>query len=106
MYSPDYWCILKINGEDPHYRVFGSWAGSYAHGSSWRMNSGITKAEYDGSSYLFYGASGSAYRCGSNYGCHIESLGALHRYINSNNGKNCELLDHDTDWLNIDWILK
>lgn len=31
-YSPEEWQIIKINGTDPHYRVFGSWRGGYTTG--------------------------------------------------------------------------
>ena len=63
-YEPDGWVIVKVLGEDPHYRVFGSWSGGYLGADSWRMNSGIAKTEREGDTYLlFYGESGSVYKC-------------------------------------------
>jgi hypothetical protein len=63
MYTTDNWVILKIKGDDPHYRVLAGWSGGYTTGDSWRMNSGITKVEETENSYLFYGSSGSCYKC-------------------------------------------
>lgn len=105
MYTPDFWCILKITGDDPHYRVFGSWAGGYTYGGSWRMNSGIVRIEEDEEYFRFYGASGSCYLCHKTaYGCHYESLGTLNDYIERSNGK-ISLMDENTDWGTIDWII-
>lgn len=108
MYTPDYWCVIKVNGPDPHYRVFGSWSGSYLYGSSWRMNSGITKVEYDGTNYKFYGSSGSVYICHQEmYGCHFESIPDLDRFLNYKSEKvSYEELPDDTDWLTMNWIIK
>jgi len=63
MYIPDKWMLVHIGGDDPHYRVFGSWYGGYLHGDSWRMNSGITRCDEEGDYYVFHGSSGSQYRC-------------------------------------------
>jgi hypothetical protein len=106
MYNPDYWCIIKIDSDDPHYRVFGSWSGSYIRGSSWRMNSGITKVEFDAENngYLFYGASGSCYSCHKNmYGCHVLSQGELNHYTSD---ERFSIMPEETDWLTMDWIIK
>ena len=59
MYTPDKWLLIKVNGENPHYRVFASWYGGYLGSDSWRMNSGITKVTENNDSYLFEGESGS-----------------------------------------------
>jgi len=83
MYKPDLWMIVKFNeGTDNkvYYRVLASWQGGYLDGDSWRMNSGITKAEQEGDYTLFHGSSGSIYRChkksygGSAYACSILQL--------------------------------
>ena len=63
-YNPDSWVILKMTFKDQViYKVLAGWSGSYTHGSSWKLNSGITKAEDVGDAYLFHGHSGSTYRC-------------------------------------------
>lgn len=105
MYNPDYWCIIKITGEDPHYRVFGSWTGGYTYGSSWRMNSGITRCYEVDDAFRFEGSSGSLYNCHkSAYGVHWESQGILQDYINRSDGKITEMPE-DTNWLEMDWII-
>lgn len=63
MYTPDLWLIVKINGKDPHYRVFGSWYGGYMGSDSWRMNSGIKSITEDDDYYYIHGSSGSTYNC-------------------------------------------
>ena len=58
--KPDQWSIIKIGDI---YKVFGSWSGGYLDGDSWKLNSGIDRIEEDGDDWLFYGYSGSCYRC-------------------------------------------
>jgi hypothetical protein len=104
-YFPDNWVIIKIKGDDPHYRVLAGWSGGYATGDSWRINSGITKVTEDDSSYHFYGFSSSIYRCGKqSYGLRMNNayvLNQLQRY-----GDKVEIMSEDTDWMTIDWIIK
>lgn len=78
-YVPDRWILLKHTIKDKHaYRVFGTWLGGYVTGDSWRMNSGIKKIEKEGPFYLFYGNSGSVYRCHENaVGTSMYSEGVL-----------------------------
>lgn len=61
--NPDNWMLIKISGEDPHYRVFGSWYGGYLGADSWRLNSGIDSMIEEDDHYLFIGSSGSTYAC-------------------------------------------
>jgi hypothetical protein len=77
MYTPEEWILIKINSDDPHYRVFGSWRGGYLDGDSWKMNSGVTSVEMKGDYYLFNGASGSVYKC------HKKTYGIRSPYNNS-----------------------
>jgi len=73
MYTPDKWVVLKIedNGKIG-YKVLAGWSGSYLEGQSWKINSGIVKVEEDGDYYLFYGNSGSVYKCHKNgYGTNL-----------------------------------
>lgn len=89
-YTPDGWMLLKVSGTNGniHYRVFGSWSGGYLDGDSWRINSGITKVERDGTDYLFHGASGSVYRCRENSYGRITAYnhGVLDDYEKKHNG--------------------
>ena len=66
-YNPDRWVMLKFaNGGQTTYKILAGWGGSYMHGQSWKLNSGITKIEQDGDYYLFSGYSGSVYKCHKN----------------------------------------
>jgi hypothetical protein len=63
-YTPDTWVMLKfvVRGETI-YKILAGWYGGYATGDSWKLNSGCVKIEQDENHYLFYGSSGSVYRC-------------------------------------------
>lgn len=108
-YNPDAWMLIKINGDDPHYRVFGSWYGGYLGSDSWRMNSGITSMLEEDDNYLFIGSSGSTYACHKDaYGASSYTLGIAYSYKDMNGGK-FEILDEvdATDVINKnDWIIK
>jgi hypothetical protein len=70
-YTPDRWAVLKITSVEHGvvYKVLGTWYGGYAGSDSWKLNSGITRAEYVAATdthngyWDFYGYSGSVYRC-------------------------------------------
>jgi len=105
-YWPDNWVVIKLKGDDTHYRVLAGWAGGYATGDSWRMNSGITKVTEDDSSYHFSGSSGSIYSCGKqSYTLRINNAYVWNR-LQELHGDKVELMPEDTDWINIDWIIK
>jgi len=105
MYEPDNWVVIKINGKDPHYRVLSGWSGGYLEGSSWRMNSGITKVEEDDKAYYFSGSSGSTYRCGKqSYGLRHNNAYVWDDLV-TRYGDKVEMLPEDTDWNNVDWII-
>ena len=105
MYKPDNWVVLKVKGKDPHYRVLAGWSGSYLEGSSWRMNSGITKVEEDDKAYYFSGLSGSTYRCGKqSYGLRMNNA-YVWDDLSNRYGDMVEMLPEDTNWNNMDWII-
>lgn len=60
METPDRWVILKM---PDCYKVFATWAGGYLSGDRWRLNSGISRVKHEDDFYLFYGFSGSCYKC-------------------------------------------
>lgn len=104
-YSPDNWVIIKINGDDPHYRVLAGWSGGYLSGDSWRMNSGITELKQNGDILEFYGSTGSCYHCHKDtYGLRMNNVGVWSR-LQDLHGDKVELMDEDTDWAKVDWIL-
>lgn len=66
-YKPNNFVIVKMTDSRPDaldpvmYKVLGGWNGGYAFGSSWRMNSGITKVRKVKGKYHLHGYSGSVY---------------------------------------------
>ena len=102
-YNPDSWVVIKMtNKGETFYKVLGGWAGGYLNGSSWRLNSGIEKAELNNSVYKFYGASGSVYNCSKgSYGLRMSTTGTWNEMKNTYPDQ-VELLD-DCDWTNFDF---
>lgn len=106
MYEPDNWVVIKIKGDDPHYRVLAGWSGGYTTGDSWRMNSGITRVEGDEQSFYFYGATGSCYKCHKTaYRLRMNNA-HIWAALQSKHGDKVELMPEDTDWFGVDWIIK
>lgn len=104
-YKPDNWVIIKVNGDNPHYRVLAGWSGGYTTGDSWRMNSGVLSVSTEEDYYLFKGNSGSTYKCHKDsYGLRINNQYVWNSLKDKYKDK-VELMDEDTDWLNMDWIL-
>ena len=101
-YNPNKWVIVKITGDDPHYRVLGAWRGSYLDGDSWRMNSGITRVDDADDVWFFYGSSGSVFRC------HKDTYGltGLTASVIEQHGSRVSLMDERADWHKMDWIIK
>lgn len=66
-YAPDKWVVLRIEdaekGYTPHFKILGSWFGSYLEGEAWRLNSGIKSVHKAKDSFHVFGHSGSAYIC-------------------------------------------
>ena len=118
-YTPNEWAVIKI--KDPEggylYKVFGGWWGGYGDGDSWRMNSGITKAEkvdYYDARYPdaviidFHGYSGSIYRVSKiAYGLGGFRAATLSSFVKKMNEKNGEgtvvIMPEDTDWFNVNY---
>lgn len=98
MYTPDLWLVVKVNGKDPHYRVFGSWYGGYLGSDSWRMNSGIKKVTVEDDIYLFEGSSGSVYRCHKKaYGISGYGSSVLNHMIENSPDLQLEIIKEDVD---------
>jgi hypothetical protein len=96
MYTPDKWVVIKINGTNPHYRVFACWYGGYTGSDSWRMNSGIKSVTEEGHYYLFEGSSGSVYQCHKNsYGMSGYGSGVLSNIMAKQPELSIEILKED-----------
>ena len=108
-YNPDRWMLIKITGDNPHYRVFGSWHGGYLDNDSWRMNSGITSMIEEDDHYLFIGASGSTYACHKDmYGANSYGMSIAREYEERNEGRFQILDEVDSTYVinKNDWIIK
>ncbi len=72
-YRPDKWVIIEIlnGGDEPLYKVWGSWYGGYVGSDSWRASSGVTKfdAPDEEGWRQIHNFSGSIYHC------HVEGYG-------------------------------
>ena len=104
-YYPDNWVVIKMKGDDPHYRVLAGWSGGYLDGDSWRMNSGITKVEEDDGYYNFSGFSGSTYRCGKKSYTLRMNNAHIWTQLQGLHGDKVEMMPEETDWMNMDWII-
>ena len=105
-YTCDNWVVIKMKGDDPHYRLLVGTSGGYLDGDSWRMNSGITKLEESEGAYYFSGSSGSTYRCGK--GSYTLRMNNAHIWARMQelHGDKVEMMPEDTDWMKMDWIIK
>jgi hypothetical protein len=101
--------MLKFtNAGNTFYKVLAGWAGSYTHGASWKLNSGVEKVTRDGDWFEFAGHSGSVYRCHKNsYGLTAYTAGILdsfYKQIESEPDVRIECMDEDTtDFMSIDY---
>ena len=98
--------IIKIKGDDPHYRVLAGRSGGYATGDEWKLNSGITKVEFENDQYTFHGSSGSKYVCHKDtYGLRMNNAHAWYA-MQAQHGDKVEMMKENNNWLTMDWILK
>lgn len=105
IYTPDKWILIKISGDSPHYRVFGSWYGGYLGADSWRMNSGITKCSFDGENYIFEGSSGSKYVCYKDaYGASMYGWSVIGSF--EKRDERIKSMEFPETILDIDWTCK
>ncbi len=99
------WVVIYVNSDDPHYRLFMTFGGSFVYGDSWRMNSGIVRVEKDGENLVFHGSSGSQYSVHPDgYGISAYGAGILQGYNDQIEGV-MTVLPEETDWLTMDWII-
>tara|TARA_B110000902_G_C14102364_1_gene511165 strand:- start:188 stop:520 length:333 start_codon:yes stop_codon:yes gene_type:complete len=105
-YTPDNWVVVKITKKgETFYKVLAGWSGGYLHGDSWRINSGVTEVKIEDGYYLFFGYSGSVYKCHKDsYTIKMSISGLLanlERQAEDNDDMTVDLLPKDTDWLNL-----
>lgn len=107
-YHPDRWVVVKITSTEvsPIHKVFACWFGGYAGSDSWKLNSGITKATFEGWCYDFEGSSGSVYSCHrDSYGTNMYGMSVLSNMISkaAEQGITIEVLPEETNWLEINY---
>ena len=125
-YTPNEWVVIKVRDFDDNlndkfiYKVFGGWWGGYLGSDTWRLNSGITKAEkveyYDARHpdaviIDFHGYSGSIYRVAKiAYGVGGWRADVLNKMIKDGNKAHgdgyIEIMPENTDWLNFNYSEK
>lgn len=108
VYSPDVWVILKIErNTELTYKVLAGWYGGYLNWDSWKINSGITKVEKEGDCYLFYGHSGSIYKCHKDIyrlsGMTAGILENIKTAAQESPDISIEMLPEETDWCGIQY---
>jgi hypothetical protein len=106
-YSPDRWLVVKIVTPKVRlYKVFATWSGGYGGGDSWKMNSGITRAQLINDHWEFDGYSGSVYSCHKDaYGTNGYGGSVLQRFIDKmpTQGATIEVMPESTDWAALDY---
>ena len=108
-YTPDRWVVVNFNNNGERFnKVLVEWKGGYLDGDYWRMNSGITEAIEEPEHWLFYGASGSVYRCAKGrYGVTGLAASVLHDLLDKNSDTvTIVLLPEDTDWTQLEMVEK
>lgn len=103
--TPDRWCILTLTAEDGkvYTKLFAMYYGSYLHGESWRLNSGITGiTKNEDGNYVIRGRSGSVYICSSKgYGITAYGRGVVDAWSAWRRAEVIKVLPEDTDWLSL-----
>ena len=61
-HSPGLWVLLK-NNKLSTFKILGAWRGGYLDSEAWRLSSNIVQITEEDNYMLFYGESGSMYRC-------------------------------------------
>lgn len=102
----DTWVVIKFTHEGSHfYKILAGNSGGYLDGDSWQLNSGIVRVTEDGDYLNFYGASGSCYRVHKDsYGFRMSTIGVWEQ-IQKRFSDKVELMDNETDWVEMDWNL-
>lgn len=100
MEKPNKWMLVRITGSDPHWRIFATWSGSYLHGDSWKLNSGIEAVEDKDDYFEFKSYSGNIYRCHKNgYGITVYGAGVLESLLKTSGDRMKAIWEEPTDIL-------
>ena len=105
-YHPDTWVMIKfMHKGSPIYKILAGWGGSYLHGQSWKLNSGVTSVTEDDTHYHFKGASGSVYICHKrSYGFSGYTSQVFNSFVEQLRGQDettMEPLDEETNFMEL-----
>ena len=97
MTTPDMWVMLRIKNEnETFYKILAGFRGGYLSGDSWRLNSGITKADVKDKAIDFHGYSGSIYTCNKDlYGTNMLMQGVIESLKKQ---ADIKVMPKDTKW--------
>lgn len=109
-YVPDRWVMLEFNTKgETMYKILAGWSGSYTHGESWKLNSGITEVKEDEDYFYFSGYSGSVYKCHKrSYGVNSMTSAIYCNWMKQISEENMPentmvMLPENTDFMRIDY---
>jgi hypothetical protein len=100
-YTPDRWKVLRFDYNGTVIdKVFAGWGGSYTHGASWKLSSGITETKEFEDRYEFLNHSGSTYICRKNSegmtGYQMQVFAGFTKQIEESNGEaKMEVIDYE-----------
>ena len=105
-YNPDNWVMIKVNGENPHYRILVGWDEKNKENNDlWKIDQGITRVEEDKDYFYFYGYGGSVYKCSKQSYYLKDNILHVWSTIHTQQEDKVELMKENTDWLGVDWLL-
>jgi hypothetical protein len=99
-YTPDNWVILDIDDGKGYKakKILAGWSGGYAHGSSWKISSGITKIEEDDTHYYIHNESGSLYICSKESYCLRMNNAYIWEKLKQIHGDKVKLMEENKNW--------
>ena len=110
-YEPDSWVVLKVNDENPHYRLLCGWRGNYQKDGrpiheEWKLSGGIVSVEDKGDSYFFTISNENTYNCNKTE--YFVQKGNMHvlRTILDNENKDVEFIKHIENFEEWKWLLE
>lgn len=100
--TPDNWIVFK-DPENNCYRILAGWSGGYLDSHYWRINSGISYVECEDGHYLFFGHSGSCYKCvKGRYKLRPNNYYVWEKLKQESKNK-VNILPEDTNWCTFKW---
>ena len=102
-YTPERWVVLHFPNDEIKYRLLAGWLGGYLNGDSWRLNSGIIGVSEFKDYVVFWGSSGSTYKCMRQLYGTTSLTNQVWKNIKKVRDENVFILDEDTIWNNLNF---